>query len=883
MPKPTFFQAVLRKPTRSYANPHAPSPWAEQPERYDEDEEEYYESPRPSSRYAARVDDGVHLGFRETEAGPSRKARPPQSAVSFANTGISSASRFPKPAKKVNSAVVLRETVYLRDGEEEGEVAAPRRKKKGSKARSEAASSVGGWEREGPLSYEEEWVPKPKATKRVAKPADIDTRDSASSISASPGSIRPPRPRFAHNPSGSSSSAASSPGLPPSSPATSISTRQVAQALLHKQLPSRNAAPLTPPTSDTSHSTNGSLKKEYSAAVRTDAVALAPQAAASNIGAGPNRPSPIVTVTSGDEAVEDEEFFTPQQDVHPTREEEPTPDEGDSMEANTSANLTPRPLAPPLTYTPNAPRIAQPMFAPPVISFQPPTPAPIADPEESPFYSETDMPTSLRPSQSAPTPSSQAVSASMQTTETVDNADAKSVSGEDGSDDDEVSERMGDSRPGSRGRSSRQNSFNAPVPVASIPSRSRPSSVARSGGSPSLNGARSPSRHSVRSQKTSRTFDDFKVIRRGSAAASEASFWGRSVMEGSVRSGGYSKGGGGWAAAAASGSRPGSTVPTMYMPTTGHDGWADFHAPPPPRQSRFTPLPTASQPMTFDRLVNGDLEVPMSRQPSASSPSEYSQDTDESDDDLPKPSRSYANQNHDYEDNGGYDEGLDHEDEQGDFDEHDIETPRLRQGSMATYQGDDQEYASEDERETIPDRQWARSPGPPLAPRLGSIISAGPESVNYDSRPMSPYMQSRPTSPSNYYSQPNSPVIPRPGSRIGFETPSFLHPDTLTILPEMSNEDSDKTYQPAPAANPPPRRATSVFGGFARSVKSDHASQEDGDIVPELPGRRAKSAMGGSKWEGSSYGDGVLMESNGRASESVSGYTYADLILCVLY
>lgn len=71
----------------------------------------------------------------------------------------------------------------------------------------------------------------------------------------------------------------------------------------------------------------------------------------------------------------------------------------------------------------------------------------------------------------------------------------------------------------------------------------------------------------------------------------------------------------------------------------------------------------------------------------------------------------------------------------------------------------------------------------------------------------------------------------------------------------------------------------------AQGYEHEHGSEagEEDDGLAELPLpsmiKRSKSAAGyrfggGSKWEGSSYGDGVLMESHGRDQESAPGYMY---------
>jgi hypothetical protein len=134
---------------------------------------------------------------------------------------------------------------------------------------------------------------------------------------------------------------------------------------------------------------------------------------------------------------------------------------------------------------------------------------------------------------------------------------------------------------------------------------------------------------------------------------------------------------------------------------------------------------------------------------------------------------------------------------------------------------------------------------------------------------------------------------------MGFDPPSFLNPDTLTVLPEMSLEDSARTYMPPDPTEPSEsgrsrrrsstrrshsvlgafRKGTSSRGGRSRAGSDDEDEEDERDQVGELKVRRAKSSIGfrdpgsTSLWESSSAGDGVLMESNGRGAESVSGYT----------
>jgi hypothetical protein len=131
------------------------------------------------------------------------------------------------------------------------------------------------------------------------------------------------------------------------------------------------------------------------------------------------------------------------------------------------------------------------------------------------------------------------------------------------------------------------------------------------------------------------------------------------------------------------------------------------------------------------------------------------------------------------------------------------------------------------------------------------------------------------------------PTTPAAQSVRGFDPPSFLDPDTLTVLPEMTPEDSARTYRPEPSESGRSRRTSgpegvrrsaSVWdarGRYSRSEIGGVDRDEDEDFLDELP-RRAKSAMGHrgpeSMHGGSSYGEGVLMQSDG-VGESVTGYT----------
>ena len=525
--------------------------------------------------------------------------------------------------------------------------------------------------------------------------------------------------------------------------------------------------------------------------------------------------------------------------------------------------LTPRPLAPILSVSQAT------VPGPPSIHFLPPTPAPLADPEVSPFHAEPSATasSSLHPHRSAnqyaslglPLGPVTLVQESMEAEADAElESDVESASGEAGSDDDEDSERAG--KPPSRESPSRQSSFSRSA------TNTAPQSVARSSGSHSADGRRPLSRQSTARSSPQTEYDAFIVHPRESRPASEASFGRRSGVAESVRSGGSGYGKGGWAAARVN-------TPVMFMPTAANDGWAEFQQPP-PRQSRFTPLPVASQPMTFGQLVNGAARTPSENQsvahvPTGSSPSEYSQTSEDEDDDWPKPSRSYVTRDPADESSSFVSDSISEEDHQ--------ETPRSRDWRSPSLSG----RYSEPSNNSVPPPASGRQSQAEETYHYHPPYHSSSSSQRPPSRPTSP----RPLSPAATYSSPNSPFAPngfpvRPSSRVGFETPSFLNPDTLTLLPEMSIEDSARTYQHVQPEHGrsrpgvPPRRSNSIFSGLARSAKG----QDEDDAAENLP-RRPNTAMshhqsgGSAKWEGSSYGDGVLMESNGRAPEGNGGYT----------
>lgn len=521
----------------------------------------------------------------------------------------------------------------------------------------------------------------------------------------------------------------------------------------------------------------------------------------------------------------------------------------------------------------------------PVFNLLPPTPAPMPDPISTPFHSQPASPidrSSLHPDHLPHTTSrpSLAPRIIIPPRNTVgnppplppkDDDDMESASGQAGSDDEESHRRGG-------GEYS-----------CTPKSSSRPCSRAQSIRSSSRRSHHTP-HNSLKDLDTSRP-------------TSEASFGsgGGGASRGSSVVAGFGKGGWAAAAAASTGSRSGATTPVMYLPANGTTGWEGFQpanagagAGAPRRHSKFTPLPAASLP-SFDRLVNspsladGSIHSP-SNAPvpvpvSYSSPSEYSQASVS--DNLPMPSRSYTAKNY----------------------------------SSATSQSSSRSHSrsrlSEAEAETEADGQEESQPlkAPVYPPRTPSPLPpslSSPCRLSQYSRPTSPSLPLESTwrpSPSQPQSQPQSPIPTRPTTpRAGFEPPSFLDPDILTILPEMTPQDSERLYRPS---SPPPERSrsrlsvyhdnggqlshstrSSVFRGSksevghgqAQGYEHGHESEagEEDDGLAELPLpsmiKRSKSAAGyrfggGSKWEGSSYGDGVLMESHGRDQESAPGYT----------
>lgn len=816
-------QSVLRKPTRSYADPYATSPWADS-----SPDNNQYEPPQ--SRYAMQMDDGVHMGYRQrdgpNDAGPSRRVeRKTQSVVSESRSTVG--TRFPAPRKAMSTAVLREEAREGYGGSESGRGGNAKKKKK---PRSVAGSTMSVDRPASPLST----APSMSGTAR--RPAQTRFASVASDRSLTP-------PSSLQLPSERESSSAASSSMAPASPRKTripqLSTTEGARPALNvvqKALVSRVVPPLSPPSSE--WSSEQSINHLY---ISNKPNPVPVQEAASipppRTPKSPKRLS--VSSLGAPSDAEEEAFYTPRTSMNVSLPV--TGSASESMSNQQAANMVL-----------------------PSLYFHPPTPAALSDAEDSPFYSEPTSTVSLQPDTpftprnvlgpvivvKSPTPSP----APQRYTAEPDE-DAQSDTGEVGSDDDEEAERQHSAE------NSRQNSFSRPRPVSAAGSHSpsnsqsgtrsrpvsRPPSVALSAGDL----MRPESRASTRLGSQRNAFDDFVVRRRGSAAASEASF----APEGSVRSNGTGVGKGGWAAAASI--RSGAATPTrMFMPTGGNDGWADFQ--PPPRQSRFTPLPAAFRPRTFNNIVHGTSDTP-----GGSALSSYSQESssEEEDETLPKASRSYAKRT--YASESGY-----------------SETPSQSQLSMPLTE--DRYLGSLQQRQAnlgfsvdpyaIPDMPVTGSmPNMPAyipsPSRNGSMLRQGLS----QRRSYTP-----PSITTPYDSRPSSPNPSRPSSRMGFDPPAFLNPDTLTLLPEMTEEDSAKTYVPSEPSRPS-RRPASVFGTRSRGGRSEVDYTEERDGVAVLP-PRSKSVMGlrekSSRWEGSSAGDGVLTESHGRGSEHVTGYRY---------
>jgi hypothetical protein len=132
------------------------------------------------------------------------------------------------------------------------------------------------------------------------------------------------------------------------------------------------------------------------------------------------------------------------------------------------------------------------------------------------------------------------------------------------------------------------------------------------------------------------------------------------------------------------------------------------------------------------------------------------------------------------------------------------------------------------------------------------------------------------------------------GTPRGFDAPSFLNPDTLTFLPEMTVEDSTKTYIPDPVgdaqrkADAIRRTRSSLYAKSvksSKSVKSAGSDEEEEENEPQRQPPRSRSVLSlrrpasrasrpaSQRWEGSTAGEGVLLESNGLDQTHNGGYT----------
>lgn len=831
MPRPTFIQAVLRKPARSYADPDAPLPWSDS-----------YHDPR----YPAPADDyPPAYPLHPHDARPRRRISRPGSAVSASAASDTSRTRFPKPSRKATHHVLLRDGEIIHAPVAESLSAAP---------------SVRSTRRTEKLTKPANVPAKTTKKKRKPKPVINDRSDSSLSLPVSAGSFSVSPPASAGSFSVSPPTSAGSFSTPPGLHSRFSETSSASSSAL---IPISPVAPTLAP-----RVTQGARPLPAKAPASRQST---PSSSFQSVTRPASIPPKIIeTETVGQHVQqgsdsEDEVFYTPRS----------------SFSFSFNATL-PEELPDPIE-TPKAVEMAGPMLDPvvtpkqktdillgaPVFNLLPPTPAPMPDPISTPFHSQPASPidrSSLHPDHLPHTTSRPSLAPRViipprnivgkpPPLPPKDDEDMESASGQAGSDDEESH------------RHRRGGGDYSCTPKSS----SRPCSRAQSIRSSSRRSHHTP-HNSLKDLDTSRP-------------TSEASFGsgGGGVSRGSSVVAGFGKGG--WAAAAAStGSRSGATTPVMFLPANGTTGWEGFQpagASAPRRHSKFTPLPAASLP-SFDRLVNspsladGSIHSP-SNTPvpvpvSYSSPSEYSQ--------------------------ASVSDNL---------------------GRLSEAEADGQE----DSRQTWNTMGSQPLKAPVYRPRTPSPLppsSSSPYRLSHYSRPTSPSLPlestwrpspSQPQSPSQSQSQSQSqsPIPTRPTTpRAGFEPPSFLDPDILTILPEMTPQDSERLYRPS---SPPPERSrsrlsvyhdnggqlshstrSSVFRGSKSEVGHgqaqgqgyEHGSEagEEDDGLAELPLpsmiKRSKSAAGyrfggGSKWEGSSYGDGVLMESHGRDQESAPGYT----------
>lgn len=945
MPKPSFMQSVLRKPTRSYADPYAISPWSD---NYDEPIPEVYTRP---SRYEPVIDRGAHLGYRERErdvgrrrdvsedAGPSRP-KPRRTATTISNLppprpSSSMSTRFPKPARKVTSTVELRETVIVhrRQPDVERVARGDGIKKKKPKAKripednySEASSSTG--------------MPFTSAAD-LRRMKNTSVNDDNSSLASDPSAAGLPQAYRPYTRASESSSSRSSPA-PPVTPAIipymsngegpqhTTRKRRPSASVIQTNVISSNVAPLTPPESDASFGTLNSSDRAHVRPTRTsplrpdDEPAQFPPPRVININTantGVDRSvlsSPQVTSPPRssrlspryDSESEDEKFYTPRQSMNSIAPKLEIPEEEEE-----DGGKVKRPAAEPVDESVET--IPAPRVMAPVLALQPPTPAAIEDFENSPLQ-EADSPTvkghasgiSLAPAIDSPS---------------LDEDERHSIYPEVGSDSEGEGEASPQppSRPPSQAGHLRQFSKSQPHSRASSFSLApRPSSrtgsmvilssqrttspderrsstlppKAKTSISPSVDGGLS----ARSSQRTSpRSMGDFKVFRRNSAAVSESSFGGRS--EGAPASG-YGKGG--WAAAHASSSRSNVASPVrMLMPSGLNHGWADHQVP--VRTSKFTPLPPASQAATFENLRLGEelLAVQQQREEEeSSSASEYSKVS--SGEPMALPSRSYAKQSqssYSYDSEDTRDMPPPPLPSRGPRGQH-TDSPESMIDPYAVTRDRSDTIRAESPRHSRPPRlQDSRPPSAMERYSRSSSSNNNPTDprrsesrLSYQTRTTPPSGLSRSTSP--YPTIPTSPVWSRPESVMssttttrGFDAPSFLNPDTLTLLPEMTVEDSTRTYIPDPEgdaqrkAEAIRRTRSSIYAKSmksAKSVKSARSDDEgDHDEEARAPSRRSKSVMSHrkpdlSRWETSTAaGEAVLMESNGLDQPHTGGYT----------
>lgn len=484
------------------------------------------------------------------------------------------------------------------------------------------------------------------------------------------------------------------------------------------------------------------------------------------------------------------------------------------------------------------------------MNLQPPTPAPLES-KSSPFapiaklQSAVEKPVIPPKSARRPSVTNSSTAGSSSTTQPRQAAPvlgppvAESVLGEVGSD------HEGETR------------LPQPQPVKRLsPAHSRSNSYAMSDGSVPFAGSAS----GMRSRQSRNSFNDFVVHppRRQSVISdyeNPSRPPSRAASVYSMPAAPPSVGGGGWAVA-----RSGSSTPArnqMRMPAPGSTGFEDFHVPipsnlaaalqGPKRQSRFTPLPPKSPAPGFDRLRRAEATGSRGNlsggsgylrdSVTPSSASEYSQVSD-----------------HTW--------GMQRQQE-----------PR----DMESEEESDDEWDESDE--VRPSRSYAQQEDQ-QTPRLGH---SGHSSSDYQFPAVSrSERSSRPVSPTPQYlaraMSPTPSVYSMARTSTALDAPSSLDPSALTFLPEMP--------VPAPAsesnaAQRKTKRASSMlsFGGVRRGSLAPSDAGE-----PQLERRKTKSVMGmargkresidlNGKWDGSSYGEGVLLSADGTVDTSSGNYS----------